>query len=199
MRFKDKRDLWYVSGNKERGDVFAVPVTEVEEGAVVLDSDIARLKDSDVDGARRWVVVASTGEEAVEKLARFCLKDPEESLPALSEKTGIPYDTLVAYARSGKILARKSGGVWLSTKRAIEAVGIKPRQSHRKEVGNMPNSYGFDGNIPANAIYGVYDSENGEWTGKFFSNEADAQEAANELKGDLRLGVVSVTDDEDWL
>ena len=125
--FEDKRDLWYVSGNREQGDVFAIPVTEAEEGAVVLADDIARLRDGDVDGARRWVVVALSGEEAVEKLARFCLEDPEESLPALSERLGIPYDTLVKYAREGKILARKSGGVWLSTRRAIEAAGIKPR------------------------------------------------------------------------
>lgn len=127
MGFQDKRDLWYVSGNKERGDVFAIPVTEAEEGAVILADDIARLKDSDVDGARRWVIVAADGEEAVEKLARFCLEDPEESLPALAEALGIPYDTLAVYARTGRILARKSGGVWLSTKRAIEAAAIKPR------------------------------------------------------------------------
>lgn len=127
MSFQDKRDLWYVSGNRESGDVFAVPATEVEEDAVILADDIARLRNSDVDGARRWVVVAPSGEEAVEKLARFCLEDPEESLPALAEKLGIPYDTLVKYARDGKILARKSGGVWLSTVRAIEAAGIKPR------------------------------------------------------------------------
>jgi hypothetical protein len=127
MSFEDKRNLWYVSGNREQGDVFAIPVTEAEEGAVILADDIARLKDSDVDGARRWIVVAPTGKEAVEKLARYALGDPEESLPALSEKMGIPYDTLVKYAREGKILARKSGGVWLSTARAIEAAGIKPR------------------------------------------------------------------------
>jgi len=127
MSFQDKRDLWYVSGNKERENVFAVPVTEVEEGAVSLADDIARLRDSDVDEARRWIVVAPTGEEAVEKLARFCLEDPEESLPALSRKMSIPYDTLAKYAREGKILARKSGGMWLSTERAIEAAGIKPR------------------------------------------------------------------------
>ena len=128
MSFEDKRDLWYVSGNKDTGDVFAVPVIEVGEDHVVLTDGIARLKDSDVDGARRWVVVAADGEEAVEKLARFCLEDPEESLPALAEKTGVPYDTLARYAREGRILARRSGGVWLSTVQAIEAAGIKARR-----------------------------------------------------------------------
>ena len=64
----------------------------------------------------------------------------------------------------------------------------------------MPaNSYGFDGNIPANALYGVYDPENGEWTGNFFSTEEDAQKAADELKDDPCLGVVSVIEDDDWL
>lgn len=126
MSFQDKRDLWYVSGNRERGDVFAIPIIEVEEGAVTLSDDIARLKDSDIDGARRWTVVAITGEEAVEKLARFCLEDPEESLSALAEKMAIPYDTLAKYAREGKILARKSGGVWLSTAQTVRAAGIRP-------------------------------------------------------------------------
>lgn len=128
MSFEDKRDLWYVSGNREQGDVFAIPVTEVEEGAVVLADDIARLKNSEIDDARRWVVVAENGEAAVEKLARFCLEDPEESLSALAERLGIPYYTLVRYAREGRVLARKSGGVWLSTQRAVEAAAIKPRR-----------------------------------------------------------------------
>lgn len=127
MSFENKRDLWYISGNRERGDVFAIPVTEVEEGAVILTDDIARLKDSDIDGARRWIVVATDGKVAVEKLARFCLEDPEEALPALAAALDIPYDTLARYAREGRILARKSGGVWLSTRRVIEAAGIKPR------------------------------------------------------------------------
>lgn len=126
MSFEDGRDLWYVSGNREQGDVFAVPVTEVEESAVILADGIARLKNSEVDEARRWVVVAESGEEAVGKLARFCLGDPEESLPALALETGIAYDTLVRYAREGRVPARKSGGVWFSTRRAVEAAGIKP-------------------------------------------------------------------------
>lgn len=56
------------------------------------------------------------------------LHEPEESLPALSEALGIPYDTLVRYAREGRVLARKSGGVWLSTVRAVQAAAIKPRR-----------------------------------------------------------------------
>ena len=63
----------------------------------------------------------------------------------------------------------------------------------------MPNSYGFDGNIPDDALYGVYDVENAEWTGDFFNSEEDARKAANELADDERLGVVSVTEEDDWL
>jgi hypothetical protein len=60
------------------------------------------------------------------------------------------------------------------------------------------NSYGVTG-IPDHAVYGVYDTENGEWTGNWFRDEASAQKAAEELHDDPRLGVVSTTDDEDWL
>jgi hypothetical protein len=67
------------------------------------------------------------GKEVIVPADAVDAHEPEESLPALAEKLGIPYDTLVKYAREGKILARKSGGVWLSTARAIEAAGIKPR------------------------------------------------------------------------
>jgi hypothetical protein len=61
------------------------------------------------------------------------------------------------------------------------------------------NSYGFDGNIPTNALYGEYDTENGEWTGTFYNSLEDAQAAAKELKDDPRVGIVSVTDPDDWL
>lgn len=62
----------------------------------------------------------------------------------------------------------------------------------------MSNSYGFDGNIPDDAIFGVYDIPNGTWTGRFFSSRANAQEAANELADEDHLGVVSV-EGEDWI
>jgi len=61
---------------------------------------------------------------------------PEEALPALAAELSIPYDTLVRYAREGRILARKSGGVWLSTHRAIEAAGIKPRRQRPGFLGS---------------------------------------------------------------
>ena len=51
----------------------------------------------------------------------------EEGLSALAKMTGLQYNTLVKYAREGRFPARKSGGVWLSTRSAVEAAGIKSR------------------------------------------------------------------------
>lgn len=63
----------------------------------------------------------------------------------------------------------------------------------------MPNSYGFSGDIPDWAKFGVYDTENGEWTGTFFRTEAEAQKVADALADDgSECGVVSV-DGQDWL
>jgi hypothetical protein len=53
--------------------------------------------------------------------------EPEESLPRLAQLTGIKYDTLAKYVRGGRILARKSAGVWLSTVTAVKHAGISPR------------------------------------------------------------------------
>ena len=55
------------------------------------------------------------------------MPEREESLSALAEMTGNSYNTLVKYAREGRFPARKSGGVWLSTRSAVEAAGIKSR------------------------------------------------------------------------
>lgn len=126
VAFEKQGNLWYISGSNDEGHILATPTVELEGDAMILSDGIARLKNSEVDAARRWVVMAGNGEEAVGKLARFCLGDPEESLPALALETGVGYDTLVRYAREGRVLARKSGGVWFSTRRAVEAAGIKP-------------------------------------------------------------------------
>ena len=54
-----------------------------------------------------------------------------EALPALAELTGVPYDTLIKAAKSGRIQGRKSGGTWLSTVEAVRAAintgRIRPR------------------------------------------------------------------------
>lgn len=71
MSFKNKRDLWYISGDRLSGDVFAVPITTVEDGAKHITEDVARLRDNDIDGTRRWIVVASDGEKAIKKLTVF--------------------------------------------------------------------------------------------------------------------------------
>jgi len=39
----------------------------------------------------------------------------------------LAYSTLAQYAREGRFEARRSGATWLTTMRAIEAAGIKPR------------------------------------------------------------------------
>ena len=54
--------------------------------------------------------------------------EPEETLGVLAQALGIPYDTLVRYAREGRILARRSGSTWLSTRTAVEYAAIQPRQ-----------------------------------------------------------------------
>jgi hypothetical protein len=63
----------------------------------------------------------------------------------------------------------------------------------------MANSYGFNGDIPVDALYGVYDGVNGEWTGKFFYDAESAQAAANSLADDPILGIVPTSDDDAWL
>ncbi|RLC84857.1 MAG: hypothetical protein DRJ03_13120 [Chloroflexi bacterium] len=72
MSFKNKRDLWYVSGNKDRGDIYAIPATEIGEKFKQHTNEIVQLANSELDGARRWVVVAPSGEAAVKKLVAFC-------------------------------------------------------------------------------------------------------------------------------
>jgi|GEM_PF-4903130 len=57
----------------------------------------------------------------------FRFEEREESLSHLAEVTNIPYNTLARYAREGRIVARKSGGVWLSTLSAVKAAEIKAR------------------------------------------------------------------------
>ena len=59
----------------------------------------------------------------------------EESLSALAEMTGIPYNTLAKYAREGRFPARKSGGVWLATRGAVEAAGIRARHQAPADEG----------------------------------------------------------------
>jgi len=71
MSFEDKRSLWYISGNSCRGDVYAIPATEIGEEFKQHTSEIVQLANS-LDGARRWIVVAPSGEKAVKKLVAFC-------------------------------------------------------------------------------------------------------------------------------
>ena len=73
MSFKNKRNLWCVGGNKDRGDIYAIPATEIGEKVIKRHtSEIVQLVNSELDGSCRWVVVAPNGEAAVEKLVAFC-------------------------------------------------------------------------------------------------------------------------------
>lgn len=55
----------------------------------------------------------------------------EESLTALAEMTGVPYNTLAKAARMepDRFKTRKSGGVYLATVSAVLAAGFKPRRN----------------------------------------------------------------------
>lgn len=61
----------------------------------------------------------------------------------------------------------------------------------------MANSYGFDGNIPEHAGYGVYDADNGEWVGRFFCDLESAQAEANDLGEHGYLVVMNVRTGEE--
>jgi hypothetical protein len=58
----------------------------------------------------------------------------------------------------------------------------------------MTNSYGFNGIIPDGSIAGVYDSQNGEWTGSFFFSIFDAEKGEKEILSDEALSVEEVND-----
>lgn len=46
--------------------------------------------------------------------------DDWETLQVLAEATGLNYHTLLGAAKTGRLMARKSGSTWLSTASAIE-------------------------------------------------------------------------------
>ena len=46
--------------------------------------------------------------------------NPAETLAALATQMNMPYDTLAKAAREGRIVARKSGATYLTTRRAVE-------------------------------------------------------------------------------
>ena len=45
--------------------------------------------------------------------------DPEETISELARQMGLGYDALVKAAREGRVLARKSGATWLTTRCAV--------------------------------------------------------------------------------
>ena len=56
------------------------------------------------------------------------------------------------------------------------------------------SSYNFDGIIPVNAIAGEYDSQNGEFTGRFFYTLEDAEKAEKRIISNSALSVEEVNE-----
>jgi hypothetical protein len=57
-------------------------------------------------------------------------------------------------------------------------VGAEERKMRRRGTRRMNreiNSYGFDGEAPVGARYGIYDPINGEWTGIFYRSISRAR------------------------
>lgn len=48
------------------------------------------------------------------------MHEPEESIQGLAEEFGIDYDTLYKAVYDGRVMARKSGKTWLSTRTAVQ-------------------------------------------------------------------------------
>lgn len=62
------------------------------------------------------------------------LHEAEGTVIVLAEALNLSYNALVKACREGRVLARKSGGVWLTTKRAVEYAleHGRIRRSHNK-------------------------------------------------------------------
>lgn len=134
MSFENKRDLWFVSGNKAKGDIYAIPVVDLEDGAEIISDAIARLADNDVDGARRWVVVADSGEEAFNKLLEYVRATEAITLQEAAKEFGLAYRTFQGAAKDGRLSAWQSGSTWLTTRKAIQSAIDDGKLRPRKEV-----------------------------------------------------------------
>ena len=64
--------------------------------------------------------------------------EPEETLVALSEQTGISHDVLRAAVSQGRVIARQSGSTWLTTATAIEYEISKGRIRRTGESNDGP-------------------------------------------------------------
>jgi hypothetical protein len=62
----------------------------------------------------------------------------------------------------------------------------------------MTNSYGFSGDIPDDAIAGLHDNQNGEWTGSFYFSQKDAKHK-EELMGSNDTLSIEEVNDSGWV
>lgn len=68
-----------------------------------------------------YVRVETPEGETVMVLAHtVSIPEPENAVGVLAEALDLSYNALVKACREDRVLARKSGGVWLTTQRAVE-------------------------------------------------------------------------------
>ena len=74
-------------------------------------------------GETEWLYVETPEGETITVPADAVgsnLYESEETVIVLAEALDLSYDALVKACRQGRVLARKSGGTWLTTRRAVE-------------------------------------------------------------------------------
>lgn len=74
-------------------------------------------------GVTEWVYVETPEGEMLTVPADAVgsnLHESEETIIVLADALGLNYDALVKACRENRVLARKSGGTWLTTSRAVE-------------------------------------------------------------------------------
>lgn len=111
--------------------------TDVPRGTPVAFLDFTAAGDSFSHTGGHVVVELPDGREArLPAAAVYSQADEserEETLPELAERLGIKHNSLLVAVRDGRVLARKSGGTWLTTelavKYAMEAGTFQPRET----------------------------------------------------------------------
>jgi predicted CopG family antitoxin len=105
--------IWLVSGNRDREtgeykDAYAIPLNYLPDDGIIVIPGIARLSDNEVDGARKWAVVADDGQEAYEMVAAMVTAarslDPDHHVVAGVDTRTIPEARAVARDRWGDFI-----------------------------------------------------------------------------------------------
>lgn len=72
------------------------------------------------EGDAVYVQFPDESNSAVEAARVEAMHEPEETLGVLSDEFGIDQNTLYKAAYDGRLVARKSGSTWLSTRTAVK-------------------------------------------------------------------------------